>query len=156
MKLVQLSFFNLYAYDQQKDLTLYRTISRKVFSYLKYYLGQDVPIQRLGLDEFFIDISNLLKNSNYNDIQNTHCIFDQTQLTDIHLKCISITSDIRKKIWDNFNLTCSAGISENIMLAKLVGGLHKPNQQAILNAVNHEQIQTFLDTFSLRKLNGKI
>uniref|UniRef100_A0A8D8UXM6 DNA polymerase iota n=1 Tax=Cacopsylla melanoneura TaxID=428564 RepID=A0A8D8UXM6_9HEMI len=43
-----------------------------------------------------------------------------------------IASDIRQDIFNEYNLTLSGGISCNKLLSKLVGSLHKPNQQTVI------------------------
>lgn len=43
-----------------------------------------------------------------------------------------IANDIRENIFKEYNLTLSAGISCNKLLSKLVGSLHKPNQQTVI------------------------
>lgn len=43
-----------------------------------------------------------------------------------------IAQDIRDDLLLNLGLTCSAGIAHNKLLAKLIGGQHKPNQQTTL------------------------
>ena len=38
----------------------------------------------------------------------------------------------RREVTRRLGFTCSAGIATNKLLAKLCGGLHKPNQQTVL------------------------
>lgn len=62
-----------------------------------------------------------------------------------------IANDIRQDIYKAFGLTLSAGISYNKLLAKLVGSLHKPNQQTVIfpNSVLH-----LMSTVHLRQIPG--
>ncbi|SPO21586.1 related to DNA Polymerase iota (POLI) [Ustilago trichophora] len=72
---------------------------------------------------------------------------------------------LRQRISNEVGLTCSAGIAPSKSLAKLVGALHKPNQQtafcppiagstALEEARLLHHINTFLDPLDLRKLPG--
>lgn len=117
------------------------------------YLGADTPIQKLGLDEFFIDISNLPGQPR--ESSQTHLVYQDNELTEDQLNDIAITADIRRQIYNRFKLTSSAGISNSIMLSKLVGNLHKPDQQTLLNVNNETELQNLLDAFHLRKIHGR-
>ncbi|SPO22392.1 related to DNA Polymerase iota (POLI) [Ustilago trichophora] len=72
---------------------------------------------------------------------------------------------LRQRISNEVGLTCSAGIAPSKSIAKLVGALHKPNQQtafcpSIAGSTATEEarllhhINTFLDPLDLRKLPG--
>ena len=56
----------------------------------------------------------------------------------------SLAAEMRKSLYDNLGLTSSAGISHSKVLAKLVGKIHKPNQQT-----------TILPTFAGEFLSSK-
>ncbi|TIA72368.1 hypothetical protein E3P84_01511 [Wallemia ichthyophaga] len=145
-----------------EDLTLYRAISRNVFAFLSDYLGTDTPIQKLGLDEYFIDITRVAaqpreqcdKQAQSQSHTQTHLVCAENRLTDSEEIYVSITADIRRQIYTHFQLTCSAGISNSVMLSKLVGNLHKPDNQTLLNVRSDAELQAFLDPFPLRKLHG--
>jgi len=47
--------------------------------------------------------------------------------------------------------TCSAGVAANKLLAKLCGGLHKPNQQTLLPA---SSVGALLDPLPIDRLRG--
>ena len=47
--------------------------------------------------------------------------------------------------------SCSAGISTNKMLAKLTGGMHKPNQQTLLTP---QGIPPLLEDLAIDRLRG--
>ena len=44
----------------------------------------------------------------------------------------AIVARARSTVKERLGFTCSAGIAANKLLAKLCGGLHKPNQQTVL------------------------
>ncbi|KAI9788739.1 MAG: DNA-directed DNA polymerase eta rad30 [Peltula sp. TS41687] len=67
-----------------------------------------------------------------------------------------IVRSIRKAVRDQLKYTCSAGIAQNKMLAKLGAGHRKPNQQTI---VRNRAVQQFLSEFKftkIRNLGGKL
>lgn len=67
-----------------------------------------------------------------------------------------IVRDVRAKIRERLNYTCSAGIARNKMMAKLGAGYKKPNQQTI---VRNRAVQHFLSGFKftkIRNLGGKL
>lgn len=122
-----------------EDLHDYRQISYKITTHLQKY---SVQVERLGLDENYIDITDLvaskLKSNNSSDIK---LIGHQFGNNDVECDCgcqlrlmmgSIIAQEIRESIKSEFQLTCTAGISHNKLLAKLVGTKHKPDQQTIL------------------------
>ncbi|KAI9296121.1 DNA/RNA polymerase [Neoconidiobolus thromboides FSU 785] len=48
------------------------------------------------------------------------------------LQGAKLVSDIRKKIYDQLGFTCSSGISNNKLLAKITSSLNKPNGQILI------------------------
>jgi DNA polymerase eta len=67
-----------------------------------------------------------------------------------------IIRDVRKRIHDELQYTCSAGLSRNKMLAKLGSGHKKPNSQTV---VRNRAVQHFLSGFKftkIRNLGGKL
>ncbi|KAI5791865.1 hypothetical protein EDC01DRAFT_746493 [Geopyxis carbonaria] len=62
-----------------------------------------------------------------------------------------IVADVRRLVWERLGYTCSAGISNNKMLAKLGSGYRKPNQQSV---VRLSAVQPFLNTFEFTKIRG--
>ena len=105
------------------------------------------------MDEYFIDITNLPAQPRELSKQ-THLVYQDNEPTDAELNDMAVVEDIRRQIHSRFHLTCSAGISNSIMLSKLVGNLHKPDHQTLLNVRSDDDLQAFLDPFPLRKLHG--
>ena len=62
-----------------------------------------------------------------------------------------IVRDIRRDVLDVTGYTLSAGIATNKMLAKMISGKFKPNQQTMLRTVD---VRSVLSTLPLRDLNG--
>lgn len=63
----------------------------------------------------------------------------------------AIVARARAAVTRELGFTCSAGIAANKLLAKLSGGLHKPNQQTILPA---SAVTALLDPLPIDRLRG--
>uniref|UniRef100_A0A1B6CDJ9 UmuC domain-containing protein n=1 Tax=Clastoptera arizonana TaxID=38151 RepID=A0A1B6CDJ9_9HEMI len=129
-----------------EDLYDYRKMSARVTEIIKQYSNK---VEKLGLDENFVDVSELVsfrleKDSEdkpitfsgqiYKNVMDNKCICGCTK----RLKYGSIiANEIRGEIKEILNLTCSAGIGHNKLVAKLVSSIHKPDQQTTIlpNAV---------------------
>ena len=111
-----------------EDLSEYRRVSQRIFSLLRQ-MGKGVcPVERLGMDENFMDVSSLVEEEVYVDkpvghvfgadatlpkelagcqvIKNCHC----SQRLKIGTV---IAKRIRDKIFENFGITTSCGIGTN-------------------------------------------
>ena len=64
-----------------------------------------------------------------------------------------IVRKVRAAIRDNLKYTCSAGIAQNKMLAKLGSAHKKPNQQTI---IRNRAIQQFLSDFKFTKIRKDV
>lgn len=122
-----------------EDLHSYRTASGKVFIVLQ---GWRCPVEKLGMDENFIDVTSLveekLKNANLNDLIVMGQLYSEPSAEcpcgcHNRLKIASqIANEMRKKIYDELGYTTCAGIAHNKLLAKLICPLHKPNNQTTI------------------------
>lgn len=122
-----------------EDLHDYRQISYKVTTCLQKYSMQ---VERLGLDENFIDVTELVEaklKSNNESANPIGHIFGTVGENECDCGCYLrltigsvIAQEIRDAIKSEFQLTCSAGIAHNKLFAKLAGAKHKPDQQTIL------------------------
>ena len=101
------------------------------------------PVERLGLDENFIDVSSIVKarKKSSNDFKTVSGNVFGEKRGDCHCECDCRTNmivgsilaeEIRKQIFEKVGLTTSCGISHNKLLSKLSGSLHKPNQQTTM------------------------
>ncbi|XP_050401428.2 DNA polymerase iota [Patella vulgata] len=128
-----------------EDLTDYRKMSYRISEHLLKYTKK---VERLGFDENFLDVSDLVgtrmkektlhlvsgytygsddKDVNINEYKQCSCGCN------LRLTVGSqIASEIRQSLLQELGITCCAGISYNKLLAKLVAGIHKPNQQTTL------------------------
>ncbi|XP_012215704.1 DNA polymerase eta [Linepithema humile] len=66
-----------------------------------------------------------------------------------------IVEEIRTSIYKETGFKCSAGISQNKILAKLACGLHKPNCQTILPEIAVPSLYSKLPIKKIRNLGGK-
>jgi len=63
----------------------------------------------------------------------------------------AIVARARAEVTKRLSFTCSAGVAPNKLLAKLVAGLHKPNQQTVMPP---EAIHALLDPLPVDRLRG--
>lgn len=105
----------------------YREYSR-VSEHFKKILEKFSPIiEDVGIDEAFLDISQSILSSE------------------------EIAKMIKERIKNDLDLTCSIGIAQNKLLAKIASDLNKPNGTTIIDANN---IQTIIWPLEVRKLWG--
>ena len=69
-----------------------------------------------------------------------------------YLACVqSVVKEIRQKIEEKTNLTASAGIAPNTMLAKITSNINKPNGQFFLEP-SREKVMDFIRKLPIRKV----
>ena len=102
----------------------YRAVSNQIREIFHEYTDLVEP---LSLDEAYLDV------------------------TGHELYATQIAKRLRKDIWDATNLTASAGVSSNKLLAKIASDFRKPNG---LTVVLPEQAEAFMGALSLRKIPG--
>ncbi len=103
---------------------LYREESRKIRAIFADYTDL---IEPLSLDEAFLDVT-----------ANERFAWD-------------IAKEIRQRIFQETQLTASAGVASNKLLAKIASDLKKPNGQA---AILPKDAESFMATLPIRKLWG--
>ena len=105
------------------------------------------PVERLGLDENFIDVTGIVKQrkKSGDDFKNVSGKVYGENRSDCNCECDCRTNmvvgsilaaEIRQRIFETVGLTTSCGISHNKLLAKLAGAVHKPNQQTTMFPCN--------------------
>lgn len=136
-----------------EDLHDYRQVSYKVTAYLQKYTSL---VERLGLDENYLDVTNLVNKriQQVNYITSIGNIFgNNSDRCDCgcqeRLNMASvIANEIRESLKNEFQLTTCAGIAHNKLLAKLVGSVHKPNQQTVLYPYSALELMFYHDTIN--------
>lgn len=138
-----------------EDLTPYREMSYKVTE----LLGEYCPlVERLGFDENFMDITEVveerLKHLQQSGGSGTHVsghvYKDQAiNLHDTtHLSLVvgsQVAEALREALNSKLGLTSCAGVASNKLLAKLVSGTFKPNQQTLLLPESSQELLSSLD-----------
>lgn len=131
-----------------EDLTNYRHYSAKILEILQQFTPL---VERLGFDDNFMDVTSIVQkymnSGNDSELNMSISMEDESPVGEVfgpaeeecpcgcHARLIvasKIASEIRKRICKELRVTCSAGIAHNKLLAKLVGSLHKPNQQTLI------------------------
>lgn len=105
----------------------YKAISKKIQSIFYQYTDLVEP---LSLDEAYLDVTENKKGNP---------------------SATLIATDIRSQIFNNLQLTASAGISINKFVAKIASDYNKPNGQ---KTVNPEDVPVFIENLDIRKFHG--
>lgn len=112
------------------NFTRYSEMSRKVMGIFERYDPNMCPA---GCDEGYLNITPYCKE---HDITLDDCI-----------------QEMRRKVFEETNLTVSAGIAPNKMLAKICSDKNKPNGQFHL-PFDSQEIIAFMHDLSIRKVPG--
>ena len=135
----------------------YKEESSRVAEIMTEY---DSTFQSHSLDEFCLNLTEyLVKRCSLPDSkvkfeckqnENGDLILDDKvwQLAD------EIVQEIRQKVFDKVQLTCSAGISVNKLTAKICSDLKKPNGQCLLPASSSKDIINFIQKLNVKKIPG--
>ena len=108
-------------------MELYFEVSQRIMELLKMYGNR---VEQVSVDEAFIDVSDRVDN------------FEEARIF-----AISIKEDIRQKE----GLTCSIGIAENKLIAKMCSDMNKPDGISIIKP---EKIAEFLIPLPVEKIPG--
>lgn len=108
-------------------MSVYQQVSQQIRAIFLRYTDL---IEPLSLDEAYLDVTD------------SPLFFGSATL---------IAEQIRRDIYNELNLTASAGIAPNKFLAKIASDENKPNGQCV---VAPEDISTFVENLSLKKIPG--
>ncbi|MCK8073410.1 DNA polymerase IV [Vibrio sp. 1CM23M] len=108
-------------------MSVYVEISKKIREIFSRYTS---IIEPLSLDEAFLDV---------------------TDSKQCHGSATLIAESIRRDIWNELNLTASAGIAPIKFLAKVASDLNKPNGQFVIPP---QDVQAVIDELPLEKIPG--
>ncbi|MEZ8800435.1 DNA polymerase IV [Vibrio splendidus] len=108
-------------------MSVYVEISKKIREIFSRYTS---IIEPLSLDEAFLDV---------------------TDSKQCHGSATLIAESIRRDIWNELNLTASAGIAPIKFLAKVASDLNKPNGQFVILP---QDVQSVIDELPLEKIPG--
>ncbi|TKF78029.1 DNA polymerase IV [Vibrio kanaloae] len=108
-------------------MSVYVEISKKIREIFSRYTSM---IEPLSLDEAFLDV---------------------TESTKCHGSATLIAESIRRDIWNELNLTASAGIAPIKYLAKVASDMNKPNGQFVIPP---QDVQAVIDQLPLESIPG--
>lgn len=108
-------------------MSVYQEVSTQIREIFSRYTN---IIEPLSLDEAFLDVS---------------------EATACHGSATLIAQEIRQAIFNELNLTASAGIAPNKFLAKIASDENKPNGQCV---VTPDDVKTFVAELALKKIPG--
>ncbi|MFM2641700.1 DNA polymerase IV [Vibrio chagasii] len=108
-------------------MSVYVEISKKIREIFSRYTS---VIEPLSLDEAFLDV---------------------TDSKQCHSSATLIAESIRRDIWNELNLTASAGIAPIKFLAKVASDMNKPNGQFVIPP---QDVQAVIDELPLEKIPG--
>uniref|UniRef100_A0A0D3EU68 DNA polymerase eta n=1 Tax=Oryza barthii TaxID=65489 RepID=A0A0D3EU68_9ORYZ len=164
------------------DLNVYRSAGSEVVA----ILSTKGKCERASIDEVYLDLTDAAKEmllesppellelifeeatksnilglpsdvSNREDSVRAWLCRADADYQDKLLSCGAIiVAQLRVKVLEETQFTCSAGIAHNKLLAKLVSGMHKPAQQTV---VPSSAVQDFLVSLPIKKmkqLGGKL
>ncbi|KAL3275973.1 hypothetical protein HHI36_020704 [Cryptolaemus montrouzieri] len=159
------------------DLTKYREAGKQVANVLNSFTNL---LERASVDEAYLDLTEAVKlelmkgisNIPLENLKTTHVVGCDTSdfisnignnedtdgFCEDDLKLAIggiIVEKIRAAVYERTGYRCSAGISHNKILAKLVCGLHKPNKQTILPQNAISQYFSELPLRKIKRLGGK-
>jgi len=129
-----------------EDLARYRKVSMGVYGTL--VRATECEVERLGMDENWIDVSRMVdfriregyEKVSEKNILGVECEDDGCGCCERLIVGSMIARELRELIRKEHGLTCSAGISYNKLLAKLGGGVNKPNDQTVVGEAGVEDL----------------
>ncbi|CAO3641489.1 unnamed protein product [Cunninghamella echinulata] len=132
------------------------------YSYLMDHLDDTFLPKQHSLD--WDSVAHIVKsrdederiNNNNNNDNNESTIWDPITWMDLQLFIgASIAKYIRKQIYDQLKYTCSAGVANNKILAKLGSSMNKPNKQTIIRQHIAMDFMKDIQLSKIRNLGGK-
>lgn len=105
----------------------YKDVSKKVMALLKEFSPLVEPV---SIDEAYVDITGCQR------------LFGEPQ---------EIAREIKRKIKESVQLTCSVGVAPNKFLAKIASDLEKPDG---LTIIMPQQLPRFIESLAIKKVPG--
>lgn len=167
-----------------EDLTNYRVQSRKVWRLVKSIVGPSCAVEKLGMDELFVDVTSLIarhlldtsRREASSSTSNHTVLFTcdngssfsyrpgavvghtapstSEHVQHWHAVATHLAAHIREAIHRDLGLTVSGGVAHNKLLSKLLAAVHKPAKQTCLAQASADDLQRFLDPLPVQKLPG--
>ena len=111
----------------QPRMGRYKAVSEKIMSLLTDF---SPLVETVSIDEAFVDV---------------------TGCTRIHGDPGKIAAEIKKKIRDTVNLTCSVGVAPNKFLAKIASDMSKPDG---LTVIMPDEVPAFIHSLEIHRVSG--
>ncbi|XP_025815907.1 DNA polymerase eta isoform X2 [Panicum hallii] len=161
------------------DLNLYRSAGSEVVA----ILASKGKCERASIDEVYLDLTDAAKEMLLQappdspeeiliEAAKSLCVKDASEKEKIVrawlcrpdadsedklLACGAIiVAQLRVRVLEETQFTCSAGIAHNKMLAKLVSGMHKPAQQTVVPSSSVQDFLASLPVKKMKQLGGKL
>ena len=135
----------------------YRAVSDQVKDILRHY---DPNFAAMSLDEAYLDLTCYLEDHQQEYLSEDIDIIsgavkagEHVVVTEHRAVTEKIVNEMRQKIYDRTQLTASAGIAANTMLAKICSDMNKPNGQYYLES-DKGVILNFVHNLPIRKIPG--
>ena len=136
---------------------LYKEESRKITEVLKEY---DETFTPYSLDEASINLTDYLfkkcslPNSKVSMEIKENSNGELILADEVWELAKEVVQEIRTKVFEKTQLTCSAGIAPNKMLAKICSDINKPNNQFMLKGTSSEDLVRFVHKLNVKKIPG--
>lgn len=128
----------------------YRQTSSEVFSILEDY---DPELSSMSLDEAYLDLTDYVKGTLERDKLDLVESYDGTLPRIWWARANEVVDEIRYKIFQKTQLTCSAGIACNTLLAKISTDINKPDGQYMVEGYPKE-VKDFISNTPIEKVSG--
>lgn len=128
----------------------YRQASSEVFSILEQY---DPELASMSLDEAYLDLTEYVKGTLESDGLEHQEHYDGTLPKVWWTRASEIVEEIRQAIFKKTQLTCSAGIACNTLLAKISTDINKPDGQFMVEGYPSDVID-FISKTPVEKVSG--
>ncbi|KAH9260301.1 hypothetical protein BASA81_001471 [Batrachochytrium salamandrivorans] len=170
VKFPELRISKIQTKNGKADLNKYRQASDRVIAVACRFCP---VIEKASVDEFYLDLSNLLDQTEGEDLEEEEDLeedealantlvctgFDtvtQEPIQDLLLRrACRMVWEIRRAIRDELGFDCSAGIAGNKFLAKSIAGIRKPFTQIALPTEHVSSVCATLPIQKAKSLGGK-
>ncbi|MES1904309.1 MAG: hypothetical protein MHPSP_000113 [Paramarteilia canceri] len=163
-------FFSVPSINGKSDLTIFRRSSQEIFDIIANRFSL---IERASIDEAYIDLTNeiegILNKEHFLLNLKSTLICKEKEPISLSAKQISemktedkkylfgayLIEKCRQEIFEKSSFTCSAGISVNKTMAKIICSFNKPNMQTVVFGNLVGKIMQNIPLHKVRGLGGK-
>lgn len=124
------------AHYVRPDFEFYSEVSGKIMQLLRNFADRT---EQVSIDEAYLDVTARLKQ-----------VSDEYSLSD-DLSIRRLAGEIKKSVFENQGITCSIGVANSKIIAKIATDMNKPDG---LTMVKPEEVTTFLSPLPVSKIPG--